>query len=360
MKTITFALVTLALLLVAAVAGAGTIVFRDPAGALTPAAMSGLQAHVGDWPFAAHVLVEAAPDLPTLEDDAHAWVDSPNVVVIAIDPSHHRVVTRFGSATGVKTGDFDAVSASGSVAFRAHDLPGGIEAILLRARASREASTALTSSTQPPVIIEHGLTAGTWVPMVLFAGLLVGVIVWLVRRARRSDEVFTNALEENRLETSELRSRNIHEEAWADVVARQEVSATPRTPRRRPATSVPLSSLAVAPARHRIVAPQPQVIVQQRDNLVDGMLLGEMMADRGGRDREVVIEREVNAGRPSVDVGGASSSYDAGSTSSYQDTPASTPSSYDSGGASTSYDPSPSVPYDPGRSDTGGGGESSW
>ena len=90
----------LALSLVVLVTGfaqAGTLTVRDTAGFLTPSDVSALQAKSGEWPFNLVVLAENAPSFPILEDHAHNLITGPSVMVIAVDPAHHKVVTRFGS-----------------------------------------------------------------------------------------------------------------------------------------------------------------------------------------------------------------------------------------------------------------------
>ena len=93
-----------------------------------------LQQDVGKVPFDVRLLVESAPSVSALGNDAHQAIEGfPNSMVIAIDPAGH-IAVRFGKGVGVKPGDFDSISKSGNAHFHNHEWVAGIETIVLRAR----------------------------------------------------------------------------------------------------------------------------------------------------------------------------------------------------------------------------------
>ncbi len=388
MKILNGLMLVVAVSLWTALASAGTVVIHDSTGFLPSGDVAQLQTDQGAWPFDVHVLVEKTANQAALEDDAHKAVTSPNVLVIGIDPTHHRTVVRFGTGTGVKAGDYDSVSQAGNAHFRAGEKVQAIEAILIRAKASKDAVTAISTSATP-VVVQGGLSTGTW----LFISLLVvgfaGLAIWLYRRSKKNEESFKQALDENKLETQELRSRNIEESDWADGLRRANaareqsratgqpvVTATQRQSVSAPTTYQPpvASAPAYVPPPRPVYAPAtayaaPQVVVQQsssnNDGFLTGLLVGETLSS-GRRERDVIIERDRevvredrsyrSSRRDDDDAGGSSSSWDdsSSSTSSTSD---------DAGGSTTSWDP-PSAPSfdsgDSGGSNDGGGGGGSW
>ncbi len=399
LKKLHVLLLTAFLLCWANVAFAGTIVVHDSTGWVPSGDISALRNESGNWPFEVHLLVENASSFQALEDHAHTAVDGTNVMVIAIDPAHHKTVTRFGTSTGVKSGDYDSISQAGNAHFRSHEIRQGIEAIIQRAKASKEATTAISSS-NTPVVLKQGLGVGTWLCIILGFVALCGFIVWLVRRQKKDRDSFEKALNDNRDETSELRSRNIREMAYEDALEDASKKKTARAqassddddvdpqPRRRrrsaapapvytpppaPVYSAPMYSAPVA-----VSQPGPVVINNSSNNssgdLLTGVLIGESLS-RPRRD-EVIVEREIihdrggySSSYSSNDSGGSSSSWDSGSSSSWSD---SSSSSDDSGGSSSSWDSGSSSSFDTGSSDSSsssfdsggssdsGGGDSSW
>jgi hypothetical protein len=356
------------------VALAGTITVHDSAGFVPSGDIEKLRTDANDWPFDVHILAQNVASLDMLEENAHLAVTGPNVLVIAIDPAHHKTVVRFGNSTGIKPGDYDSISAAGNAHFRAHNIAQGFEVILARARASRESVSALSTSTTPVVITnERGLSWSAWLGIVLLFTGFVTVIVLLYRRSKRNQEAFQAALDENRLETSELRSRNIEEMTMPNAARPVVFPSTVRTsmPLRSDGSAIPPTYAPTA------FAPSPSPIVQQttvvqpsnNDGLLTGILLGESLAQSSRRDRviehEVIVEREVEHHRSdrSDDAGGSSSSYQPASS---WEAPSTT--SHDSGGSSSSWNDSNSSSYDSsgssgdsgGGGSDGGGGSSDW
>jgi hypothetical protein len=366
MKQLIAALLAIASLYQANLALAGTLVVHDSVGWIPNRDVSAINAEAGHWPFDLRLLIEDTRDQGALEDHAHAAVNGPNVMVIAIDPKRHRTVTRFGVSTGVKPGDYDSISQAGSAHFRSHEIRQGIEAIVARARASQEAPVAISAS-HTPVVIKEGLGFGAWLCIVLGGCALVGFIVWLVRKQQRDRKRFERALDDNRLETSELLSRNVHELVREDAPASGRSTNQTRTvlpekwstPRRRHAPTV-----VVAPSQ--VVISQPAIVQPQGgSDFATGVLVGELLGRRPAVEREVIVEREI--ARPELkqglrysnasdDAGGSSATWGGGGSS--DSNPSTTP--YDSGDSSSSFDAGSAG--DSGRSGSfdGGGGSDGW
>lgn len=309
---------TLTLVLWAASASAGTLSVRDSTGWIPSGDVATLRSEAAQWPFDVHVLVENAPSFHALEGDAHSWTDSGSMT-IAIDPSHHKTVVRFGNGTGVKAGDFDSISAAGNANFRSHEVRQGLEAIVARAQASRESSVAMSQSNAPVTVVRHeGLGFGAWLLIVLGFFALCGFVVWLVRRHNRDRRSFERALDENRLETSELLSRNV------DQMTLPDASYAPAPSGQYAAPSRSYSSPAYVPPPAPVYVQQPPVIVHQGGggDFLTGVLVGEALSEP--HRREVYVEREVVREEPvyhesshsqtSDDSGGSSSSWDSGSS----------------------------------------------
>jgi hypothetical protein len=328
-------LILSALLLWSSIAQAGTLVVHDSTGTLTSSDESALKSDASDWPFDVNLLLEAVSSKSMLENDAHAAVTRPNVVAIALDPVHHKIVTRFGASTGVKVVDFDTITSAGNAHFHSGEWRQGIEAVALRAKASAQTSAGVVVSSTPVIVEQHqGLAWSTWLIIALLVGALVSVVVWVWRKARYG-------LQEIREEAAEMRSHNIKEQSWEDSVQRTSV-------RQR----MPSPFVAAAPRGYAVsTSAAPTTVVVNNDHgsgdLATGIILGEALADR----RQPVVEREVVYEKPSrsVDGGGSDSSWGSGSSSS---------SSSDSGGSSSSYDSGGSSSFDSGGGgfDFGGGG----
>lgn len=382
-----------AMFLCSNIALAGDLNIHDTLQWIPRADINKLSAKASSWPFNVNVLVEDAT-ASALENDAHHAVTGPRVMVIAVDPKHHRVVTRFGNETGVKQGDFDSISKAGNTYFKDGYIYDGLNAIVIRAKASSQAVTAMANS-NTPVVIEHqeGLGVGAWVAIILGISMLIGFIIWLARRQQLRDSI----LEENRKEMSELRVRSseLEERAVERDFNRQLRQSAPVTVR-----SAPVQSAPVVQQTRPVVVQQPQVVVQPQpiyvqqppaiynpyvmafdvygnpmiggrynrygqlmygpgDALIDGMILGMEIAELESLSyhhhhdviREEVVREEVIVERgSSYDSGGSSSNYSGSSSSNWDNdddsSSGSSGSSYDSGGSSSSYDGGSSN-YDP-------------
>jgi uncharacterized membrane protein YgcG len=394
-------LVIAALLCWSAIASAGTLSVKDSNHWIPSGDVDALKSEFNGNRFDIHILVESAANLSVLENDAHRAVTSPNVLAIAIDPNAKKTVVRVGSQTGIKVGDFDTIASAGNVHFRSREIRQGLEAIIFRATASSQSTTAIVNSTTPVVVQRtEGLSAGAWIAIVLGFACLIGFIVWLVRRQKEKDDL----INENRLIMSELH---------LDAASRLEQDEEANFDRR-------ISKVQAAPVRRTVIQrSQPQVVVQQQPQqvivqqqpqvvmqppvmysptfmaydafgnpmiggrynyrgqmmydptgaLIEGMILGaELDALSGSRynSREIIHEREIV--HDNYDNGGSASSWDnSGSSSSWGD---SSSSSNDSGGSSSDWSSgsndsnSGSSSWDSGSSGSdfgsSGGGDSSW
>jgi len=342
---------------------AGRLQVTDEAHLLSSSDVSALQATASRWSFDTHVLVTVAPSKASLESRAHAWVDAPNVVVIALDPQHHSIITRFGNGTNVRSGDFDAISASGNDAFRASRWETGIEMIGARADASARTTIGTGAvAPQAPIVVHEGLGFWGWTLILLSAGFLVWVAVRVYRKSQRDAARFQRALDDNTNEMGALASRNIREDRWSgdDAVRTSPSRVAVPIPVASGSYAAPVRSGYVAAPAPVVVSPAPSTVVvngggNSGNGFVEGMLVGEMLHDHHHdtvvREREVYVERDrpYSAPAPSYDSGGSASTWggsgsnDAGGgSSSYDTTPSPAPSydpspSYDSG-SSTSYD----------------------
>lgn len=368
---------------------AGNLWLSDGVGFLKFSELKELQAKATAWPFDAHIIIAEKASVQALEDAAHVAVDAPNVVAVAIDPVHHHVVARFGSGTTVKPGDYGAIAAAGNAHFRGGNNAGGVLAILQRANASAAATTALVEQAAP-VVVESGFSTGTWMGLGAAGFVLLAIAFWIARRARLSQRAFADALEQNRLETAELRARNVEHMTMPDpgTPIRPTYPASRLATPRLGSASMPVPNIPTSaappgyyPATMMPVAVAPPVIVHGGGgDLATGILLGEALS----RSHDTVHERVVHervyepastfdsgnsydsdpspaptpapAPAPSYDSGGSSSSYggssssygDSGGSSSYGSSP-----SYDSGGSSSSFDAG-------GGGGSFDGGSSSW
>jgi hypothetical protein len=388
MKT---SLAVFALLLWSSVARAGSFTQTgDASSILTSDDLSQLRQEFVTWPIDIRVLVERAGDLQTLQRDAHDAVVTPNVVVIAIDPSAGRVVTRFGRNTGIRSGDFDAISKAGNASFHNHAWRQGIEAIAARAQASAtpqvvqvpvQVPMQVPATNQPVIVqvpvaappVQHGMSGGDIFLTLLLVGGCAGLVFWLFRRARKEREDFQNALDENRLETAELRSRNVESMTMPEDPAPVRTAPTPR--RAPPAPSGTVAASYHQDARRPVPPPAPVNIYNstsgygppaRSDGFVEGMLMGELLSQPRVVERDVIVERERPTTRQRVsrdyDEGGSSSNFDPAPTYTSNDDNDSGGSdsvfSTDTGGGDSTFTDSGSS--DSGGSNDGGGGDSSF
>lgn len=325
----------------AGLAYAGEVQIKDAMGVIPTSQADAVRADGPRWPFDLRVMTGDYPSGRALDSAVHSCVDRPNVVCVGIDPVHHSTYVHFGTGTGVRPSDFEAIAASGNSLFKAGDWQGGIEAIADRAVQSRQQAGSVHPSPPP------GMDAGWWI-----FGTLVAIValvgIWIAWRSRKRQEELAarmnSDMDDFREEASEYRSRNLEERDWHDKMG--------ATMRRRPAVPVPAS----APTA------QSTVVVNQQssgNDLLLGYELGRMTSPAPViKEREVV--REVVREDPSTSW---STSDSGGSSSDWSSSNSSSGSSYDSGGSSSSWDSGSSSSFDSGGGGggfDGGGGGGSW
>jgi len=159
------------MLAMAADANAGTLVLRDEAQILTPADAAQLKASVAQAPFDARLVTTTNyADPAGFSRFVGMMVSEPNMVVVGIDPQHHRIEVQFGTATRIPEADRPAIERAGDEAFerRAWE-EGGVDVF-------RAATVAVSSRGRPATPV--GLV------VVLVVGVLLAAAVVAVLRRR--------------------------------------------------------------------------------------------------------------------------------------------------------------------------------
>ncbi len=112
----------------------GILEVSDKAHTLTEEGIRHLRSVVAVAPF--DVRLALTSDYPTLDDlerYAQSLVTEPNIVVISVDPTHHRVEVRFGIGSHVPHEAWESIEQSGTPAFRRRDFDGGAVDVILAA-----------------------------------------------------------------------------------------------------------------------------------------------------------------------------------------------------------------------------------
>jgi uncharacterized membrane protein YgcG len=286
---------------------------NDAAHILSEADISAINAAAGSWPFDTSLTTGNFSSRSAFEHEVSAAVTGPNVVSIGLDAGHHFVSVHFGKGVNIPHGRWDAISRAGTSSFREGRWADGIKQIGSQASASVEAR-ATTLASAHPASPATDYTA-YWVAggIIVFAAL----VLWLVFRRRR--EVY-----------GYVPSMPAYEDA--------SVSPSPGYAKARGWTSG-VAPVNYAPAPVAPVYTQPVVVHNGGNDLLTGVILGEMMSDH--HNHTTVVEH-VSAPASTYDSGSSSSSYDSGS--------------YDSGSSSSSWDSGSSFDSGGGGFDSGGGG----
>lgn len=360
----------------------GTATIHDDLGKLTGHDVSDIQRAAGDWPFDTQVLIVSAESSNRLDDMAHNAITNPHVVAIAVDPPHHHTSVRFGTATGVKAGDYDSITKAGSAHFRSGEFGAGIVAIGTRAEGSSKAHVAMAQSNEP-VIVEHGWSAGTWFVFILVFGAAITGLAFLFRRWRKAQQRIEADLAETRDQASQLLTRNIEEGSWMNrfkenqaAAKKDDVTYTVRGPNLA-TQAIPRPAPAYVPGEREIPTAAPSTVVIERGSSTDDLLTGMIIGESMNRPLSPLTRVEYDDGpyRPRYDPPARverSSSSDSGgwfgsssgSSSSKSDDSGSNDSwsSSDSGGSDSSWSSSDSGSSggDWGGGSDGGGGSDSW
>lgn len=375
----------------------------DHVGVLTQAEQGSLIANGSRWPFDLHVLIGTYPNPAALNSAVHNCVNSPNVVCIGLDPSHHKTNVHFGTAVGVPASEYASIVSAGNSYFRDANYQGGIEAIATRTRTvAHSVSSPVTYNQdvthtviQQPVQVHvdsTGTSAGWWF-FSFFMLLIVGACIWAVSKSRKTVQKINSDMNDFRDEAFEMSSRNMEERDWHEKMkAKQTVDQHPMMPTKTVASlPAPSKQVIVQPVVQSVqsvvaapVTPSTTVIHNHISgggsgysgsgvtDVLLGYELGRITAPTPVYNPPVVIEREViREPAPSYDNGGSSSSWnnnnssdDAGGSSSNwnnndssndDSSSSSNDSSWgnsDSGSSDSGWDSGSS---DSGSSDSGGG-----
>lgn len=324
-------------MLLAGAANAAPIVVHDHTGVM--GAQAGALAREAGWQFEYHVFTGTYATASLLDEATHKCVTRPNVVCAGVDPVQHRTRVHFGTATGVRPVDYDAIAAAGNYQFKTGNWIGGFE--MIANRATESIASARPSITVAPVVVREQHASG-WglLFLVLFIVAVLTTLFFILRWQYRVRKRL-NSLDEERNEYLSANVKRITDPepaptSQASGFTRPSAPANPG-----PATFSSSPSPAPAPS---------QVIVNQRSggssgDFATGLILGNMMSTPRVVEREVIHERpSYSSRRDDDDAGGGGSSWGG--------------SSYDSGGSDDGGS-SDSGGWDSGGSDSGGGG-SDW
>ena len=177
----------LAALFIPSAALAGTLQIRDPGDVLAAQDEQGLRAAAAAWPFDARVVVTT--ELTSRADfDRYvgAQVAAANMVVVGVDPAHHRTSVHFGTGTRIARDRFSVIENAGDGWFRQANWRGGIEAILTSASGA-------VGSGSPGAVADGPAREGQSAPSFPWGLLLLGlggvaIAVMVFRAARNRSE----------------------------------------------------------------------------------------------------------------------------------------------------------------------------
>jgi len=177
------------LLAVAADANAGSLVMRDEAQIFTPADTTQLRAVVATAPFDARLVTTTSyADQPGFSRFVGTLVSEPNMVVIGIDPQHHRVQVHFGTGSHIPQADWPAIERAGNDAFkRSAWEEGGADIFRAASTAvTRGGGAATTPVTSPaaPAADSGGSFLGVGLVIMLVVGVILAAVLFAVFRRR--------------------------------------------------------------------------------------------------------------------------------------------------------------------------------
>lgn len=289
---------------------------------------------------------------------------SPNSIVIALDPVHKYVAIEYGKGSGISSSNWDTIKKAGNADFKTSNWTTGVLKIADSAASFKQlprtqapvvhqpdtgtTTTTTVVHTTPPIVYQNHSSsgAGWWI----FGGivLIALVVAYIWRRNRKREETQYRLLSELNEEVAEKRALNREVDDWQrrleSSVATTTALSTPTpvvsavsSPRRyestnrvRPTYVEPAPRYVPAPT-YVAPAPQPVVINQSShtDGLLTGMMLNEMMHSHDHHTTRIVereVVREPSYSSYSNDAGGTVSSWDsesndAGGTFSTFDAP---------------------------------------
>ena len=167
---------------VPATALAGTLQHRDTTGSLSADDATALRSAAQTYPFDARVVLGSEwASRESFDRAVGQLVAAPDMVVVGVDPVHHRTSVHFGVGTHIARARWRAIEDAGDGWFRQGQWRSGVEAILAAANAS--------VGTAPDGVAPTGRAEAPSFPwgLVLFGAAGVGLVALMLRRRRAMD-----------------------------------------------------------------------------------------------------------------------------------------------------------------------------
>jgi hypothetical protein len=174
----TFVLTLLATVSSSRQADAGVLKVRDDIHALSADDIGRLRHIVDGEPFDARLLVTG--DSSSQEDLSRvvgSLVSEPDMVVVGLDPRHHRVQVHFGEQSGIPQAAWAGIERAGNDAFRQGDWAAGVAAILQTAATRVQTPGAPGAAAGRPSLLGPGLL------LLALAGIIGAALLFSRRRA---------------------------------------------------------------------------------------------------------------------------------------------------------------------------------
>lgn len=255
------------------------ITIRDNINTLTPHQVQALKDKSNAYPFDVYLTVGAQGSKAAFQAEVSSLVTRPAVLSIGVDPAHHFTFVRGSVDLGLPSGP--EVASAGNAFFKRADLVGGVDAITAKALELKVATRVTESATGTPIVVhEHTTSSGVWWGLGAVAAVVLGVAVWNWVTVRRREREHRRAVLELEAETAD---RQIEKAERADLARfDRELSAAPR-PRPTPAYYPPPP----------VPAPAPVVVNSGNNDLLTGIVIGDMMHRHDTPAPAPVVVREV-------------------------------------------------------------------
>jgi hypothetical protein len=181
----TFVLTLFAVVSSSRQAQAGVLKVRDDAHALSAEDISRLKHVVDSEPFDARLLVTGeSTSQEDLSRVVGSLVSEPDMVVVGLDPRHHRVQVHFGEQSGIAQAAWSGIERAGNDAFRQGDWAAGAAAIFETAAA--RVQTAGTPGMPAAPAAGRPSLLGPGLLLLVLAGIIGAAVLFSRRRAMGS------------------------------------------------------------------------------------------------------------------------------------------------------------------------------
>jgi hypothetical protein len=181
----TFVLTLFAVVSTSRQADAGVLKVRDDVHALSADDISRLKHVVDSEPFDARLLVTGeSTSQEDLSRVVGSLVSEPDMVVVGLDPRHHRVQVHFGEQSGIPQAAWSGIERAGNDAFRQGDWAAGVAAIFETA-AARVQTPGTPGAPAAPVAGRPSLL-GPGLLLLVLAGIIGAALLFSRRRAMGS------------------------------------------------------------------------------------------------------------------------------------------------------------------------------